>query len=71
MTRQSLTDAQAMQYLAGEVLRDMEGRGWVLACWQGLALGLGKISDGTMKNHYPKGLRKQHLSAGDECGENI
>ena len=66
-----LTDEQALQYLAGEVIRDVEGRGWVLACWKGLCLGFGKISDGIMKNHYPKGLRKTHLSLGEDCGENL
>ena len=35
-----------------------EGKGWVLACFAGLPLGWGKISDGMMKNHYPKGLRR-------------
>ena len=66
-----LTDEQALQYLAGEVIRDVEGRGWVFACWKGLCLGFGKISDGIMKNHYPKGLRKTHLSLGEDCGENL
>ena len=37
----------------------------------GMVLGLGKVSDGVMKNHYPKGLRKTHLTSEDEAGENV
>jgi tRNA and rRNA cytosine-C5-methylases len=67
----SLSEEQAMQYLAGEVVREAEGRGWVLSRYQGMVLGLGKVSDGVMKNHYPKGLRKTHLTSEDEAGENV
>lgn len=56
VARVRLTEAQACQYQAGEVI-PADGRGWALACYGGLALGWGKISDGMMKNHYPKGLR--------------
>ncbi len=55
----SLTDEQAVLYLRGEALAvpDML-KGWVLAEHGGLCLGWGKCSDGQMKNHYPKGLRR-------------
>lgn len=52
-----LTEEQARQYQNGQVV-PAEGKGWVLACFAGIPLGWGKISDGMMKNHYPKGLRR-------------
>ncbi len=55
--RVDLTGEQARLYLNGQVI-PADGKGWVLACYAGLALGWGKVSDGMMKNHYPKGLRK-------------
>lgn len=57
MPRISLSAGEARQYMNGQVL-PAQGRGWVLACHGGLPLGWGKVSDGMMKNHYPKGLRK-------------
>lgn len=54
-----LTEAQARRYQAGEALPvETTLRGYVLPTLDGLALGWGKISDGMMKNHYPKGLRR-------------
>lgn len=53
----TLTEEEARRYQAGETV-PAQGKGWVLACYAGLALGWGKISDGVMKNHYPKGLRR-------------
>lgn len=55
--RVDLTEADARRYQAGESLA-ASGAGWVLACYAGIPLGWGKISDGVMKNHYPKGLRR-------------
>ena len=52
-----LTEEEARSYQNGQVIPS-EGKGWVLACYGGVALGWGKISDGMMKNHYPKGLRR-------------
>ena len=52
------TDA-ARAYQNGQVLPCKEGlKGWFTLCLDGLSLGWGKASDGQMKNHYPKGLRK-------------
>ncbi len=46
-------------YLRGEALTVPDApKGWVLAENGGLCLGWGKCSDGQMKNHYPKGLRR-------------
>ncbi len=50
---------QARAYQRGETLPAEESlRGFVLATYEGLALGLGKASEGQLKNHYPKGLRR-------------
>ncbi|MBQ8200178.1 MAG: RsmF rRNA methyltransferase first C-terminal domain-containing protein [Clostridia bacterium] len=55
--RIALTEEQARQYQSGQTI-PADGKGWVLACYEGVALGWGKVSDGVMKNHYPKGLRR-------------
>ena len=55
--RVHLTEEQARLYQNGQVV-PAEGKGWVLVCYAGVPLGWGKISDGMMKNHYPKGLRR-------------
>ena len=55
--RHELTDLEAVRYLAGETIPCDGEKGWTLACWQGMALGWGKVSGGQMKNHLPKGLR--------------
>ena len=51
-------DAETARLYQGGQVVPAEGKGWVLACYGGLPLGWGKISDGMMKNHYPKGLRR-------------
>ena len=53
------TDARVEKYLHGETL-DAEDvkNGWCVVCVEGLPLGLGKAVNGTVKNHFPKGLRK-------------
>lgn len=55
--RVALTREDARRYQAGETL-PADGKGWALACCDGIPVGWGKISDGQMKNHYPKGLRR-------------
>ena len=55
--RVALTQEEAMAYQAGEEL-PAEGTGYVLPTFEGLPLGWGKVSNGRMKNHYPKGLRR-------------
>lgn len=60
--RMELNDDQALRYLAGEALPCGDERGWTLITWQGMPLGWGKASNGQMKNHLPKGLRRRmHL----------
>ncbi len=55
--RAELTEQQARAYQSGQTI-EAEGKGWTLACYAGIPLGWGKVTDGTMKNHYPKGLRR-------------
>lgn len=52
-------DPRVEKYLRGETL-DVENaeNGWCLVCVEGYPLGLGKAVSGTVKNHLPKGLRK-------------
>lgn len=57
LPRVELTEEQARLYQNGQTI-PAEGKGWTLACFRGISLGWGKISDGMMKNHYPKGLRR-------------
>jgi len=56
-------DQKALRYLAGETLEG-EARGWTLIRWRGLTLGWAKGSGGTLRNHYPKGLRNALLKIG-------
>ena len=51
-------DVRLEKYLRGDTIED-DGveNGWCLVCVGGYPLGLGKAVNGTVKNHYPKGLR--------------
>ena len=54
-----LSMESALSYLHGDALpAPTDFRGWCALTYQGLQLGWGKASDGQIKNHYPKGLRK-------------
>lgn len=48
---------EAAKYLHGEAVEG-EGRGYQVVCYQGLPLGFVKASEGWLKNHFPKGLRR-------------
>ena len=50
----------AQRYIAGEEIPG-EAKGWVILKYRGIAVGWGKGSSGTIKNHYPKGLRKDRI----------
>lgn len=56
----SLTLEEARLYQRGEALalKGSTPGGFALATYEGLPLGFGKASDGQLKNHYPKGLRR-------------
>ena len=46
------------RYLQGDVLEAPEQDGWLIVTVSGFALGWGRQSRGTVKNFYPKGLRR-------------
>lgn len=54
----SLQDKTAEMYLSGQTFETKSGNGFHLITVDGYSLGWGKASNGIMKNHYPKGLRK-------------
>lgn len=53
----SLSREQSERYLHGETLSATEN-GWCVVGIEDYPLGLGKAVNGTLKNHYPKRLRK-------------
>lgn len=48
---------EAIAYLSGEVIDTNEKNGWCAVLIDECPAGGGKIVDGKVKNHYPKGLR--------------
>lgn len=48
---------EVRSYLRGETIPAKGSDGWYLITVDGYSLGWGKLVAGTMKNHYPKGLR--------------
>ncbi len=54
----SVDSDTARSYLHGEVIPCRDEKGWYIITNGGFPLGWGKASNGMMKNHYPKGLRK-------------
>ena len=55
----ALSEAEAAAYLRGEAIPWAGEKGWTLAMYLGMPLGWGKASDGWLKNHLPKGLRRR------------
>lgn len=53
----SLTAEQTIPYLCGQTIPCDGENGWTLVLTDGFSVGWGKVSDGVLKNHYPKGLR--------------
>lgn len=51
-------DDTVRRYLSGETFLAQGDAGWHLISVDGYSLGWGKLTGTTMKNHYPKGLRK-------------
>ena len=59
--RTEATEADAAAaFIAGNEISG-NTKGWTLVTYRGLVLGWGKGSGGTIKNHYPKGLRKERI----------
>jgi 16S rRNA C967 or C1407 C5-methylase (RsmB/RsmF family)/NOL1/NOP2/fmu family ribosome biogenesis protein len=48
---------EAAAWLRGATLDHGGPGGWTLVTWNGWPLGWGRAAGGTLKNHYPKGLR--------------
>ena len=46
-------------YLNGQTFPAQGEKGWYLICVDGFGLGWGKLAGNVMKNHYPRGLRRQ------------
>lgn len=54
-----LTKAEAEEYFKGHTINFKSSeKGWCVVRYNGISLGGGKLVDGVIKNHYPKGLRK-------------
>ncbi len=54
----STNEGEAERYLRGESFVTTGAKGWTLVCVDGYSAGWGKVSNGMLKNHYPKGLRR-------------
>jgi 16S rRNA C967 or C1407 C5-methylase (RsmB/RsmF family)/NOL1/NOP2/fmu family ribosome biogenesis protein len=52
-----LDDAEAAAWVRGEALGHDGPDGWTVVGWNGWPLGWGRAAGGSLKNHYPKGLR--------------
>lgn len=52
-------DLRIAKYINGETFEYEDEKGWYLICVDDYSLAWGKLAGGTMKNHYPKGLRKR------------
>jgi NOL1/NOP2/fmu family ribosome biogenesis protein len=52
-----LDDGEAAAWVRGGVLGHDGPGGWTLVRWNGWPLGWGRAVGGSLKNHYPKGLR--------------
>lgn len=52
-------DEKIAAYLRGETLPCSDLNGWTLVRVDGYSVGWGKASNGVLKNHYPKGLRRK------------
>jgi 16S rRNA C967 or C1407 C5-methylase (RsmB/RsmF family)/NOL1/NOP2/fmu family ribosome biogenesis protein len=57
-------DREAAAWVRGETLGWDGPAGWALVSWNGWPLGWGRGSGGTLKNHYPKGLRTMRPAHG-------
>ncbi len=56
-----LSEDNVCKYFNGESLECENQKGWSLVCIDGYSAGWGKAAAGQLKNHYPKGLRREVL----------
>ena len=54
----SVNDLEVIKYFNGETFNKDKENGWYIIFVDGFSMGWGKITNGIVKNHYPKGLRK-------------
>ena len=54
----SIDSDEINKYIRGEVISCEYNNGWTLVAVDGVSIGWGKASGGSLKNHYPKGLRR-------------
>ncbi len=52
------SEENARAYLGGMTLNHDGEKGWYLMTYQGYSIGWGKLAGQVMKNHYPRGLRR-------------
>ena len=64
--RAELSGSRASEYVNGQTFPWEGDKGWYLITLDDYSLGWGKLAGGIMKNHYPKGLRKNLRQ--DPCG---
>ena len=57
-------DREAAAFIRGETLGWEGPAGWAVVTWNGWPLGWGRGAGGTLKNHYPKGLRTMRPAHG-------
>jgi NOL1/NOP2/fmu family ribosome biogenesis protein len=56
------SDYKARAYLNGQTINtDLVQKGWTLMTYKGYSIGWGKQAGNIIKNHYPKGLRKNGI----------
>jgi len=60
MPVRDMSPEEAIRFTAGETIPGDTG-GWTLMRYRSLNIGWGKCSEGTIRNHYPKGLRNPRL----------
>lgn len=54
----SIDNPEIYDFINGETFDFQGEKDWFLVCVEGFSIGWGKLAGGVMKNHYPKGLRK-------------
>ena len=54
-------DKTIYEYISGQTFQYDGDNGWYLILYDNYSIGFGKLSGGIMKNHNPKGLRKNLL----------
>ena len=60
--KMSTSELLPAAYLNGQTFAAEGEKGWHLILVDGISLGWGKLAGGIMKNHYPRGLRKDGMT---------